>query len=262
MTIRTQQFEIVGPSGPVSIHFSAPESTSAVPAILVGHEGLGLTSHAKRLADRFARQGFAVAIPDLYTREREFREFSEVEVARFIPLTRLPDPLAALEALPVGERETASRVVSWFKARDVSAHLPDFVTTLEWLAFRPEVAPRAVGAVGFSMGAGLVGQILSNPELSAAAIFYGALPTAASAGLVAAPLLGHFAEDDPLVNQGIVPFAKALAEKGTEFGWTKYPGTRHGFFNESRITHHPEAAAQAWESTASFFRRHLGPVRV
>jgi carboxymethylenebutenolidase len=257
MSNPTQQIEIVGPSGPISIHFATPRTIGPAPAILIGHEGLGLTNHVKHLAERLAAEGYVVAIPDLYTRQREFREFTEAEVARHIAYARLPNPAPALDALPEPERQTAQRVVRWFKTRDIAGQLPDLAAAFEWLSFRPEVAPGSVGALGFSMGAGLVGQILSRPGVAAAVIFYGSLPAPEAAQRVSSPLQGHFAEDDTFVNLGLVPFAQALAERGIEFGWTKHPGTRHGFYNETRDTYHPQAASQAWKSTLSFFRRHL-----
>jgi carboxymethylenebutenolidase len=260
MPVANQTLEIAGPSGPIPVRLSIPAGKGPFPAILLGQEGIGVTAHLRALGERFAGEGFAVAIPDLYARDKGWRELKEAEVVRFLPLARQGNPPVALEALSETERNSASRVAAWFRSRDTNSYFPDFRETLAWLAARPEVRRSSVGAVGFSFGGGLVGQILTSPALAAGAIFYGALPRPDVANAISVPLVGHFAEDDPQINPSIFPFARILAEHGTEFGWTLHPGTQHGFFNESRSVHHPEAARRAWASTLGFFRRHLSPV--
>lgn len=37
----------------------------------------------------------------------------------------------------------------------------------------------------------------------------------------------------------------------------EYPGTRHGFHNNSTPRYTPEQAKLAWERTVAFFKKHL-----
>lgn len=261
MSATATTLEIPGPSGPVRVHLHLPAETGQFPAILLGQEGIGVTAHLRALAERFARSGFIAAIPDLYAREKLWQELTEAEVARFLPLARQGNPKTAIDALSASDRVSANKVAAWFDARDAGSYLPDFRTALAWLSFRPEVRPGSVGALGFSFGGGLVAQILTELPLAAAAIFYGSVPRPESAVSISIPLLGHFADIDPKINPDIVPFARALAERGIEFGWTRHSGTEHGFFNETLPVHHPEAARKAWSSTLGFFRRHLSPTK-
>jgi carboxymethylenebutenolidase len=249
--------DIAGSAGQIKVRLVHPEGTGPFPAILLGHEGIGVTWHLEGLALRLAGEGYLVAVPDLYSRDRARAELTEEEVVAALPLAREKDPLAVIAALPEGRQASARKVVAWFSGRDTSSYLPDFQATLAWLAQREDVRKDSVGAVGFSFGAGLVGQILSDRRLAAAALFYGPLPDVSRADAVSIPLLGHFADEDPVVNATIASFALALASRGVEFGWTIHAGARHGFFNETRDVHVPEAAEKAWASLRGFFGRHL-----
>jgi len=88
--------------------------------------------------------------------------------------------------------------------------------------------------------------------------FYGAAPASAEVPRIKAPLLLHFAEDDPRIN-GLWPaFEAALKEAKARYEAYVYPGTRHGFHNNSTPRYQEAAAKLAWERTVAHFRRHLG----
>ena len=52
-------------------------------------------------------------------------------------------------------------------------------------------------------------------------------------------------------------FKAALEAAGAEFEMHTYPGTRHGFHNNSTPRYAEEAAGLAWERTIAFFDEHL-----
>jgi dienelactone hydrolase len=73
-----------------------------------------------------------------------------------------------------------------------------------------------------------------------------------------APLLIHYAENDQRINAGIEAFEKALKENNKEFQSFIYPGTGHGFNNDSAPQrYHEQAAKLAWSRTVTFFREKL-----
>ena len=73
-----------------------------------------------------------------------------------------------------------------------------------------------------------------------------------------APILGHFAEDDPYEDdESIAGLENACRGAGRELELHRYPGTGHWFAEPSRDAYVPAAADLAFERTVAFLRRHL-----
>lgn len=205
-------------------YLAIPESGDG-PGVLVLHAWWGLTDGVKGVCDRLAAEGFVALAPDLFNgRTATTAEEAERD-------------LAAADA-------------------NVLAHLTrSSLKTLRQLPITPD-AP--VGVVGFSMGASM-GLWLSArvPEwVAATTVFYGAqdidFSTATSA------YLGHFAEDDPYVEEDSLALLEAeLRLDELEVTFHRYPGTHHWFFESDRPEFDLDAATLAWERTVAFLRQHL-----
>jgi carboxymethylenebutenolidase len=50
---------------------------------------------------------------------------------------------------------------------------------------------------------------------------------------------------------------KALNQAGIENQILIYAGAQHAFFNDTRASFHPEAAADSWKRTLAWFHGHL-----
>ena len=87
--------------------------------------------------------------------------------------------------------------------------------------------------------------------------FYGAAAATESVPAIKAPLLIHYAEDDPRINAMKDGYAAALKAAGATYEMHVYPGTRHGFHNNSTPRYNAEQAKIAWERTVAWFRKHL-----
>ena len=78
------------------------------------------------------------------------------------------------------------------------------------------------------------------------------------AAQVETPVLGLYGADD-----GGIPVAdvNAMQEALTAAGVTNevhvYEGAPHSFFNDTRESYRPEAAADAWQRTLGWFEQHL-----
>ena len=66
-----------------------------------------------------------------------------------------------------------------------------------------------------------------------------------------------FADSDDFVNKTWPPYEAALKVAGERFEAFKYPGTQHGFNNDTTPRFDAAAAAQAWQRTIAFFNRNL-----
>jgi carboxymethylenebutenolidase len=87
--------------------------------------------------------------------------------------------------------------------------------------------------------------------------FYGNHPPVADAARVKAPLLIHFAAMDERINAAWPAYEAALKAAGVRFDSHQYPGTQHGFKNDTTPRFDAAAAKLAWERTQAFFARHL-----
>ena len=116
-----------------------------------------------------------------------------------------------------------------------------------------------LGATGFCWGGGVTNflAVTLGGDLNAAAPFYGRAPDPAEVSRIRAPLLIHYAENDPRVNAMRPAFEAALKANNADYRMHTYPGTRHGFHNNSTPRYDQAAAKLAWRRSMKFFKRHL-----
>ena len=96
------------------------------------------------------------------------------------------------------------------------------------------------------------------PEVIAAAVpFYGRQPAEKDVPKIKAPLLLHYAELDKGINAGWPAYEKALQAAGVIHTAYIYPGTNHGFHNDTTPRFDEAAAKLAWERTVDFFKANL-----
>jgi len=197
-----------------------------VPGVLVVHENRGLNPHIEDIARRVALEGYVAFAPDALT-----------------PLGGYP-----------GDEDKAREL---FSKLDQAKTREDFVAAVAWLEKRPEGTGK-VGAVGFCWGGGIVNMLATRvPELAAAVRFYGAQPPADEVAKIKAPMLIHYAENDDRINAGIPAFKAALDANHVAYEMFTYPGTQHGFNNDTTPRYEKAAAALAWQRTMALFKSRL-----
>src|SRR6266704_5599500 len=57
-----------GEAGTIQAYLARPSIEEPRPAVIVIHEIVGLTDHIKRVADRFAEEGYVAFAPNLFSR--------------------------------------------------------------------------------------------------------------------------------------------------------------------------------------------------
>ena len=95
------------------------------------------------------------------------------------------------------------------------------------------------------------------PDLAAGVPFYGNMPDPAEAAKVKAPLLIHFAETDQRINAAWPNYEAALKAANVSYTAYTYPGTQHGFNNDTTPRYDKKAAKLAWDRTVEFFKKNL-----
>ncbi|MDH3265551.1 MAG: dienelactone hydrolase family protein, partial [Gammaproteobacteria bacterium] len=116
-----------------------------------------------------------------------------------------------------------------------------------------------LGATGFCWGGSATNflAVELGSDLDAGVPFYGSAPDTADVGEISAAMMVQYAETDERVNATRADYEAALKANGVEFEMHSYPGTLHGFHNNSTPRYNPEAAELAWERTIAFFNKHL-----
>ena len=215
-------------SGKMKGYLARPANAKGkkLPGILVIHENRGLNPHIEDIARRLALDGFMAFAPDALT-----------------PLGGYP-----------GDEDKAREL---FSKLDQAKAREDFVTAASVLRKRYDCTGK-IGAVGFCYGGGIVNFLATRtPELKAGVPFYGDQPPAAEVAKIHAPLLIHYAENDERINAGWPAYEAALKENKKKYEVFIYPGTQHGFNNDTTPRYDAAAAKLAWSRTVEFFKKHL-----
>ncbi|GGJ92140.1 YghX family hydrolase [Pseudomonas matsuisoli] len=197
-----------------------------VPGIVVVHENRGLNPYIEDVARRVAKEGF---------------------------IALAPDGLSSVGGYPGNDdkgRELQQKV-------DPEKLMNDFFAAIEYLQ-QSDLTTDKIGITGFCYGGGVShAAAVAYPELAAAVPFYGRQAKPEDVSKIKAPLLIHFAETDPNVNATWPAYEAALKSAGTTYEAHIYPGTNHGFHNDSTPRYDEAAAKLAWERTVAWFKRYL-----
>ncbi|MBJ6984424.1 YghX family hydrolase [Luteimonas sp. MC1750] len=197
-----------------------------VPGVVVVHENRGLNPYIEDVARRVAKAGFAALAPD---------------------------GLSSVGGYP-GNDERGRELQ---RGVDPEKLMNDFFAAIEFLLADPRTTHR-VGITGFCYGGGVShAAAVAYPELAAAVPFYGRQARPEDVPRIKAPLLIHFAETDDNVNATWPAYEAALKAAGTDYEAHVYPGTQHGFHNDSTPRYDEAPAKLAWERSIAWFRRHL-----
>jgi carboxymethylenebutenolidase len=217
-----------GNSGTMKGYLAHPPGQGRFPAVLVIHENRGLNPYVEDVARRAAVAGF---------------------------LALAPDGLAPLGGYPGNDdqgRELQTKL-------DQAKLRTDMLNSAQWLKAH-QLSSGKLGVTGFCWGGGTANflAVALGPDLQAGAPFYGAAAETSAVPKIKAALLIHYAENDERINSMWPAFESALKAAGVRHEMHKYPGTQHGFHNDSTPRYQAEAAKLAWDRTVAFFRSSLG----
>ena len=228
--LKTERLELDSPkgNGKVRGYFVKPaQAKGKLPGILVIHENRGLNPHIEDVTRRIALENFVAFAPDA---------------------------LFTLGGYP-GDEDKAREA---FQKLDPTKTREDFIAAAAFLKARPEVTGK-IGAVGFCYGGGMVNFLATRlgSDLSAGVVFYGSAPNPEDVPKIKAPLLIQSAEKDDRINASWPEFEAALKAAKVHYERYLYPGTQHGFNNDTTPRYDEAAAKLAWERTIAFFNKYV-----
>lgn len=217
-----------GSSGTMRGYLVQPSGVGPFPAVLVIHENRGLNPYIEDVVRRVAVAGF---------------------------LALAPDGLAPLGGYPGNDDD----------GRDLQAKLDQAKLRTDMLNSARHLKAHALstgklGVTGFCWGGGTTNYLAAalGADMQAGAPFYGAATETGAIPKIKAALLIHYAEHDARINAMWPAFEAGLKAASVPYEMHTYPGTQHGFHNNSTPRYDEAAAKLAWDRTVAFFRQRLG----
>ena len=221
ITAETVRFP--GLAGELITYRARPRADGVYPGVVVIPENRGLVDHIKDVARRYAKEGFVAVAVDLASRGGG----------------------TGSGGSPTGRNTEENRA--------------DLLAYTAYLKGLPFVRAGALGATGFCFGGGMTWELVVNsPDIRAAAPYYG---TAASAfgrfADVRAAMLVVYGGADTRITSERQQVEDGLRAAGKTYEIKVYDGAGHAFFNDTGGAYDAAAAADAWQATLAWLRRHL-----
>jgi carboxymethylenebutenolidase len=216
-----------GSSGTMRGYLVQPTGTGPFPTVLVIHENRGLNPYIEDVARRAATEGF---------------------------LALAPDGLAPLGGYPGNDddgREMQAKL-------DQGKLRTDMLNSARFLKAHA-LSSGKLGVTGFCWGGGTTNWLATTmgADMQAGVPFYGAAAATDAVPNIKAALMIQYAETDERINAMWPAFETALKAAGVRHEAHFYPGTQHGFHNNSTPRYQEAAAKLAWERTIAHFKKHL-----
>jgi carboxymethylenebutenolidase len=216
-----------GTSGTMRGYLVQPSGPGPFPSVLVIHENRGLNPYIEDVARRAATEGFLALAPD-----------------GLFPVGGYPGNDDDGRTLQAGLDQGKLRTDMLNSARFLKSHA---------------LSTGKLGATGFCWGGSTTNflAVSLGADLKAAVPFYGVAAETAAVPQIKAALLAQFAENDERVNATWPAYEAALKANGAQYEMHIYPGTQHGFHNNSTPRYQEAAAKLAWERTIAWFKKHV-----
>ena len=216
-----------GTSGEMRGYLVQPAGDGPFPAVLIIHENRGLNPHIEDVARRAAVAGF---------------------------LALAPDGLSPVGGYPGNDDD--GRVLQ--RGLDPDELDQDMINSARFLKGHA-LSNGRLGSTGFCWGGGMTNRLAVElgSDLQAGVPFYGASAPTEGVPNIEAAMMIIYASTDPRINAMWPEYEAALQANNVEHEMHMFEGTLHGFHNNSTPRYNEAAAAQAWNLTVGFFRRHL-----
>ena len=225
---------MASPSEP-PVEVFEPDGPGPHPGVVVIHESYGLNDDIRRIARRFADNGYVVAAPDLLTGGPKLvcvmRAMGDLRKGRGPAVDALEGVLAKLEA-------------------------------------RDDVGK--VGVAGFCFGGGFALLLATRGRIPVAGVYYGETRKRDELAK-ACPIVGGYGGKDRMFGNKGRKLVATLDELGIEHDMKVYDDAGHSFMSEGapfdtlaklsrplmHVQYNEAAAEDSWKRMLAFFERHL-----
>lgn len=222
---------------PFTAYVARPAQSRAPGLVLIQYI-CGVNRVMRSLADEFAREGYVVAVPDLFWRQEPGLQLIQ-DPAK-------PDPEEMKRALALNDGfldEPATK---------------DLASTLAHLR-RHSACNGRVGTLGYCLGGRMTFLMAGNTDVDCAVSYYGVNldKNLGIAGAIKRPLLMHIAEQDALVPPPARQVIVDTLSSNANVTIRVHPGVNHAFALPGGPNWNAEAADRANAESKAFLERHL-----
>lgn len=226
--------------GSLEAELFLPQSAGPYPGVLVLHESFGLNDDMRRIAARFADEGYAALVPNLFSHG-----------SRIVCL---------------------SRVMTDVARGAVDREIADILAAREALADRSDVDADRIAVAGFCLGGGFALIAATKPGFRAAGVNYGEVPKDRARLDRVCPVVASFGGRDRLYGRNIAERLEAhLSALGVSHDIQTYDDAGHSFFSRHEgwqgwlarlpspmaLGHDEDACADGWRRMLAFFDEHV-----
>jgi dienelactone hydrolase len=194
-------------------HLARPHGEGPWPAVLIGHDGIGLEDYQRGRADDLAEHGYLALAMDYHGGQVFFGQ-PEAMLARVMPLMADADRMQAIGR-----------------------------AGLDVLLAVPGVDPDRLAALGYGAGGRIVLELAGvGVPFKAVAVVHPGLPDARSedwTNVTGALLLCTGSEDPICTPDQVLTFTRALQDAGVDWRVHVYGGAKHAFWAQPR---HPDGS--------------------
>ncbi len=214
-------------------YVTRPSAPAPVPGVLLIYEMFGMNDEMKRVADELSFEGYAVMLPDIFSRGSWFSCVRK-----------------AMTELKTGTGQG----------------IQDLIGARNWLSKQPYVDSERVAVMGLCMGGGFALLLGKTGLFRVSAPFYGQVPPSLENSC---PVVASYAGKDWLAADA-ERLKTELETRHIPHDFKLYPDAGHGFMNRpanaftkvvgklsGKMGYQPEAAADAKGRLVHFLRQHL-----
>lgn len=232
-------------------HLARPSGEGPWPAVLIGHDGIGLDDYQRRRADDLAAHGYVALAMDYHGGQLFFGR-PDAMLARVMPLIADAERMRAIGR-----------------------------AALDALLAVPGVAPDRLAALGYGAGGSIVLEIAtSGVPFRAVAAVHPSLSVASEKDWtdVTGTLLLCTGSEDPLcAPDQVLAFGRALQDAGVDWRVNVYGGAKHAFWAQPTdpdgspvagtshtaatvpgVGYHPIHTPRAWRAVLDLFDETFG----
>jgi carboxymethylenebutenolidase len=217
-----------------------PAKLGTFPVIMVVQEIFGVHEHIRDVCRRLAKQGYMALAPELYVRQGDVADITDVKDIIAKVVSKVPD----------------AQVMS------------DLDATVAFAKASGHGDTAKLGITGFCWGGRITWLYAAHSaQLKAGVAWYGKLVGDSTANTprhpidmaaeLKAPVLGLYgAADQGIPVETVDRMRAACKAAGKECEIVVYPDTPHAFNADYRPSYRPEAATNAWARMLAWFRAH------
>lgn len=230
-----------------SVYHSYPDDRQTHPGLLVIEEIWGVNNHIKKVADRFAAQGYSVLAPELLPQGLLEALTPQIQKDLSDPEKRSVAQPKLREAMgPIMQPEYAQSAIATLKA------------CVDYL-LADEHVDGQIAVLGFCFGGSYSFHLAAHDErIKASVPFYGQAPSEKEIPNIKCPILAFYGDQDANLMQSLPKLREDMKKNGKEFEAIVYQNTGHAFFNDTNPhAYSSRAAIDAWEKTLLFLKEQL-----